>query len=119
MLRIKRVYDLPSETDGKRILIDRLWPRGIRKDKAKVDLWLKDLAPSEDLRKWFSHDSTKFEEFKARYTKELDSKREMLLELAREAKKSHITLLYASKEKRYNHAVVLKELIDKLMEDMK
>jgi uncharacterized protein YeaO (DUF488 family) len=78
MIKIKRIYDKASEEDGLRILVDRLWPRGMSKGKAKVDLWLKEVAPSDDLRKWFSHDPQKWQEFKKRYGKELKDKQELL-----------------------------------------
>lgn len=112
MVKTKRIYEAASRDDGKRILIDRLWPRGIKKEDARIDEWLKDVAPSNELRKWFSHDPAKWQEFKKRYTAELKNKSELIERLKAEAKKGTITLLFASKEERYNNAVVLKELIE-------
>lgn len=112
MLKIKRVYDPASKDDGKRILVDRLWPRGINKEKAKIDEWLKDIAPSDELRKWFSHEPSKWQEFRKRYKKELEERGELLERLRVEAKKGNITLLYAAKDREHNNAVVLKEVIE-------
>ena len=110
MIKVKRVYDPIEKDDGVRILVDRLWPRGIKKDK--IDIWLKDIAPSNELRKWYNPDPNKWEEFKRRYFDELDknSKINELLQLIR--KNENITLLYASKSL-YNNAVALKEYIEK------
>lgn len=113
MIKIKRIYDPASPKDGKRILIDRLWPRGIKKDDAKIDEWLKDIAPSNELRQWFSHDPSKWEEFKRRYKKELKNKSEMLEMIREKAKISTITLLFAAKDIEHNNAVVLKEILEK------
>jgi len=112
-LRIKRVYAEPSEGDGKRILVDRLWPRGLTKDKAKVDLWLKDIAPSNELRKWFGHDPKKWPEFKRRYTEELKTLSQPLALLRQEASRGTITLLYGARDEVHNEAVVLLELLQK------
>lgn len=111
MIRIKRVYDGPDPTDGKRVLVDRLWPRGITKEAAQVDQWLKDLAPSNELRTWFNHDLGRWEEFRSRYMAELQDHRDLLNELHVGAAKGTITLLYAAKDQEHNNAVVLKELI--------
>ena len=107
MIRLKRIYEMPDKNDGLRILVDRLWPRGIKKKEAKVDLWLKDIAPSAPLRKWFSHDQKKWEEFQKRYFKELDDKTEWVSQIAEKSKKETITLLYSSKEEKLNNAVAL------------
>jgi uncharacterized protein YeaO (DUF488 family) len=112
MIKIKRIYDPVSPKDGKRILVDRLWPRGIKKDEAKIDKWLKDIAPSNELRQWFSHDPSKWEEFKKRYKKELKNKSEMLETIREKAKISTITLLFAAKDMEHNNAVVLKEKLE-------
>jgi uncharacterized protein YeaO (DUF488 family) len=112
MIKIKRIYDLASPKDGKRILVDRLWPRGIRKDEAKIDEWLKDIAPSNELRKWFSHDPSKWQEFKKRYEKELKDKSLILKRIRNEVKTGTITLLYAAKDEEYNNALVLKEILE-------
>jgi uncharacterized protein YeaO (DUF488 family) len=110
LLGIKRIYEKAQITDGKRVLIDRLWPRGVKKSVVNIDLWLKDVAPSNELRKWFSHDPSKWEEFKKRYRKELENSRafDQLLDLV---KKSDVTLLYSSKEPKHNNAVALEEFI--------
>lgn len=93
MVKTKRIYEAASRDDGKRILIDRLWPRGIKKEDARIDEWLKDVAPSNELRKWFSHDPAKWQEFKKRYTAELKNKSELIERLKAEAKKGTITLI--------------------------
>ncbi|MBB5254816.1 DUF488 domain-containing protein [Sulfurisphaera ohwakuensis] len=111
MIKIKRIYDPVEKDDGIRILVDRLWPRGVRKDK--VDVWLKDIAPSDELRTWFNHDPNKWEEFKKKYFEELSKnpKLDILLQLIK--KGENVTLLYASKSP-YNNAVALKEFLDKI-----
>jgi uncharacterized protein YeaO (DUF488 family) len=112
-IRIERIYDNPKEVDSFRILVDRLWPRGLSKDKVKVDLWQKDIAPSNSLRKWFGHDETKWDEFKRRYFKELDKKRDSVNTVIEKAKEQHsVTLLYATKEEKFNNAVALKEFLE-------
>jgi uncharacterized protein YeaO (DUF488 family) len=111
MIKIKRVYDPPEPEDGKRILIDRLWPRGIKKENLKMDEWLKEIAPSDKLRKWFSHDPKKYEEFKKRYVKELEDKSEILERIRREAKKGRVTILFSAKDTEHNNATVMKELL--------
>lgn len=111
VIKVKRAYDEPEGEDGVRILVDRLWPRGLAKEKAKVDLWLKDIAPSNKLRKWFSHEPERWIGFRDRYFKELDENDESVVQLMHKAKKGTITLLYGAKESRYNNAVALKEYI--------
>jgi uncharacterized protein YeaO (DUF488 family) len=111
MIKIKRVYDPPDPGEGKRILVDRLWPRGIKKQDLKMDEWLKEIAPSDKLRKWFSHDPKKYEEFKKRYIKELEDKSEILKRIKSEAKKGWVTILFSAKDTKYNNAIVLKELL--------
>lgn len=111
MIRIKRIYDEPSQEDGIRILVDKLWPRGISKDKAELDMWLKEVAPSDDLRKWFSHDPAKWEGFKERYLRELDKKTEYVDQVIERAEDNDVTLLYAAKDEKYNNAVVLMKYI--------
>ena len=114
MIRIKRVYSEASKDDGYRILVDRLWPRGMSKEKAKVDLWLKGIAPSNELRKWFSHDPAKWEEFKKKYAKELEAKQDLIQEIKRMEKETgKVTLLYSSKETEHNNAMALKAIIEK------
>jgi uncharacterized protein YeaO (DUF488 family) len=112
MLRIKRIYDAADDEDGLRVLIDRLWPRGLSKDAARVDLWLKEVAPSTELRKWFAHDSTKWAVFKQRYAAELQDQSEALSQLRTEMRKGRVTLLYGAKDETHNNAVVLKTLLE-------
>lgn len=111
MVKIKRVYDPETPEDGKRILIDRLWPRGMKKEEAKVDEWRKEIAPSTELRKWFAHDPDRWQEFKRRYEQELKTKSEVLELLRKEATKGTVTLLFSAHDPEHNNAVVLKELI--------
>ena len=109
-IRIKRVYEQPDPADGTRILVDRLWPRGMTKEKAGVDLWLKNIAPSTALRKWFGHEPAKWEEFKQRYRQELRENKEQVSLLKEQLQKGTVTLLYAAKDEVHNEALVLKEL---------
>ncbi len=115
MLKTKRVYDPPSRHDGTRILIDRLWPRGLKKENARIDEWIKEIGPSTELRKWFSHDPKKWEEFKKRFFKELLKNQELVEGVIARAKKGTVTLLFGSREERYNNAVALKEYIEARM----
>lgn len=108
-IHIKRVYEQPSKDDGRRILVDRLWPRGLSKEKAGVDLWLKEIAPSTELRKWFGHDPGRWEEFKERYLAELKGNREQIQLLKQELDKGIVTLVYAAKDEEHNQAVVIQE----------
>jgi uncharacterized protein YeaO (DUF488 family) len=112
MIKIKRVYDPISADDGKRILVDRLWPRGIKKEKAHIDEWVKEIAPSNELRKWYSHDPAKWAEFKKRYKQEIAGETERLEKIKAEARKQTVTLLFSSKELERNNAVALKEMLD-------
>ena len=111
-IQIKRVYDEPSKSDGYRILIDRIWPRGVSKEDAKLDEWDKDLAPSTELRKWFNHDPDKFEDFSKKYKEELKHNTEDLRSLREKAKNETVTLLYGAKDTENNQAVVLKEVLE-------
>ena len=111
MVRSRRVYEEPMAEDGTRILVDRLWPRGIAKEKARIDEWLKEIAPSDELRKWFGHDPARWEEFRERYRRELDAKAELLDQLRGLTKKGTVTLLFAAKDEEHNNAIVLKEMI--------
>jgi len=112
MIKLKRIYEKASTEDGYRILVDRLWPRGLTKAGARVSLWAKDIAPSDDLRKWSSHDPEKWEQFQKRYTQELSEKRERLREIKKIKKKERIvTLLYSSKDDKHNNGRVLYHLL--------
>ncbi len=110
-LKLKRVYEPSDKNDGTRILIDRLWPRGMTKAKADVDIWLKELAPSAGLRKWFGHDPDKWTEFKKRYRAELEENDEQLARLREEIKKGPVTLPYGAKDEEHNDAVALVEFL--------
>lgn len=110
-IQIKRVYEDKSKNDGHRILIDRLWPRGVSKEDAHFDEWMKELAPSTELRKWFDHKPERFEEFSKRYKKELAEKKELLDKLKELAKKRKVTLLFAAKDTEINNAVVIKDIL--------
>lgn len=110
LANIKRVYEKRSVTDGKRVLVDRLWPRGIKKGTQNVDLWMRDVAPSTELRKWFSHEPEKWPEFRERYRKELDESK-ALAALIDMAKRQTVTLVYAARDTEHNNAVVLAETI--------
>ena len=111
MIKIKRIYEKPESQDGKRVLIDRMWPRGVKKEKAALDFWMKDLAPSPALRKWFGHKENKWPEFRKKYRKELSGKTGKTKEL--KAMGKNITLLYAAKDEKHNNAAVLKEYLEK------
>jgi uncharacterized protein YeaO (DUF488 family) len=104
---IKRVYEPPAETDGQRVLVDRLWPRGIAKEKAGLSLWLKEIAPSTELRKWFDHDPAKWAEFQKRFRAELNDNGEAVAELRNLVAKGKVTLLYSAHDEEHNNAVVL------------
>ena len=112
MLKIKRVYDDISQQDGKRVLVDGVWPRGIKKEDLEHDEWMKDIAPSTDLRKWFNHDADKWDEFKKRYKKELKDHKEDLKQLKEDSDGHNVTLLFAAKDEEHNQAVVIKEFIE-------
>jgi len=112
MIKVKRIYDPPSPDDGKRILIDRLWPRGMKKEEAHIDQWLKEISPSNELRKWYSHDPAKWPEFKKRYRAEISKEMELLKRIKNEGKKGTVTLLFSTKELELNNAVALKEIIE-------
>ncbi|MEN6329607.1 MAG: DUF488 domain-containing protein [Methanobacteriaceae archaeon] len=112
MINIKRAYQPASDEDGVRILVDRLWPRGVSKDRLKIDLWLKEIAPSNELRKWFAHDQGKWAEFKTRYQEELKEKGGYLDQIKEIIKKDgKVTLIYSAKDEDHNNAVVLRDYI--------
>jgi uncharacterized protein YeaO (DUF488 family) len=112
-ITIKRVYEPASDDDGYRVLVDRLWPRGVTKEKAAIDLWAKEIAPGDDLRKWFSHDPSRWVEFRERYLDELSTgdRKEMVEELVARAKQGNLTLVYAARDTVHNNAAVLREAI--------
>jgi uncharacterized protein YeaO (DUF488 family) len=113
VIRIKRIYESPAEKDGFRILVDKLWPRGMQKEKARIDFWLREIAPSDELRKWFSHDPDKWEEFTRKYAKELATKQGLLDEIRqREKEKGTVTLLYSAKDTEHNNAVALYRVLE-------
>jgi uncharacterized protein YeaO (DUF488 family) len=114
MLKIKRVYDLPERGDGERILVDRLWPRGLSRRAAAIDEWMKDLGPSHELRTWFGHDPGRWREFRHRYLAELRTRRDTLAALARKATLGPVTLLFGARDPEHNQAVVLKGAIERL-----
>jgi uncharacterized protein YeaO (DUF488 family) len=115
MIRTERIYSAPTGS-GFRILVDRLWPRGLRKDEVKVDLWLKDIAPSTELRKWFGHDPSKWDEFRKRFFQELDQKGELIDQVIAKARKGDIVLLYGARDEEHNNAMALKEYIEAKMQ---
>ena len=110
-LRLKRVYDPPAPGDGVRVLVDRLWPRGLTKKKAAVDHWMKEVAPSPQLRKWFGHDPDRWVEFKRRYKSELRQHKDLLAEIRKLNKQRSVTLLFGARDEEHNDAVVLREVL--------
>ena len=114
-ISLKRVYEPPSNADGLRILVERLWPRGLSKGAAKIDWWLREAAPSTELRKWFGHKPEKWPEFKRRYFKELNSHREILMPIRERMRRGRVTFVFAAKEERFNNAVALKEYLERRM----
>ena len=113
-VKIKRAY-LPAEKgDGTRVLVDRLWPRGLSKEKAKIDLWLKEIAPSTELRKWFGHDPEKWAEFQKRYKAELKTNKEAVAELKKALRADHVTLIYGARDEEHNDAVVLQDYLERI-----
>ena len=110
-VNLKRAYESPAAADGTRVLIDRLWPRGISKEKAALDQWMKDIAPSNQLRKWFGHDPARWNEFRRRYAAELHKNPHLLEQLRSVARDGPITLVYSARDEAYNDAIVLRDLI--------
>lgn len=110
---LKRIYEKSSSEDGKRVLVERLWPRGLKKEEAKIDEWLREVAPSTELRKWFGHDPSKWNQFKENYWKELDEKPDIVSKLTKECQEKTVTFVFAAKEQQSNNAVALKEYIEK------
>ena len=113
MINLKRAYEPAAKTDGERILVERLWPRGVSKDRAKIDLWLKEVAPSTELRKWFGHDPEKWQQFRRRYAAELKEKVDVIKMLKQKAKKGRVTFVYAAHDEEHNGALALKEFLEK------
>ncbi len=113
MIKVKRIYDPPEGGDGFRILVDRLWPRGLSKEKARVDLWLKEISPSNELRKWYGHDPAKWAEFKKRYFQEIKERREEMNLLLEKAGEGTVTFLFSSQEEKLNNAAALKEFVER------
>lgn len=112
MIKLKRIYEKPEKSDGYRILVDRLWPRGVSKEKAALNLWLKDIAPSSELRKWFGHNPQKWPDFQKKYKAEILANKEVFDELKKIVReRKNVTLLYAVKDDAHNEAVVIKDLI--------
>ena len=111
MIKLKRVYDIPTKNDGFRILVDRLWPRGLSKDKARIDLWLKEMSPGNGLRKRFHHETGQWKEFKDRYFRELEEKEDLVRLIASKGKAKPVTLLFGAKNKDLNNAVALYEYV--------
>ena len=111
-IKLKRVYEKPDKDDGFRIRVDRLWPRGLTKEKAAVDLWLKEIAPSTELRKWFGHDPAKWKKFRARYESEITHNREVLTVLEQKAREGTVTLIYGARDQVHNEALVLKQFLE-------
>jgi uncharacterized protein YeaO (DUF488 family) len=112
-IELKRAYDPPAPGDGRRVLVDRIWPRGIARDDLRIDAWLKELAPSPELRKWFGHDPERWQEFKARYARELDERPDALAQLVEMAKAGRVTLLFGAKDTEHNNAVALKDYLER------
>ena len=110
---LKRAYETQARSDGCRILVERLWPRGLSKQDAKIDVWVKDVAPSTELRRWFDHDPDKWAEFKRRYVKELRARQEALEPILERVRAGRVTFVFASRETRFNNAVALKEYVEK------
>ena len=116
-IKIKRVYEHPEQDDGMRILVDRLWPRGLTKKKASLDLWLKDIAPSTELRKWFAHDPDKWKRFRGRYQTEIRNNHDLIKVLKQKAREGTITLIYGARDQKHNEALVLKQFLEKSEQD--
>ena len=113
MIQTKRAYEPTSETDGARVLVERLWPRGIKKEALSLDTWLKDVAPSTELRQWFQHDAAKWQEFRKRYSRELEENPEPWQRLLSIARRGRLTLVYSSHDEEHNNAVALKEFLER------
>jgi uncharacterized protein YeaO (DUF488 family) len=117
MIKVQRIYSQPDKGDGFRVLVDRLWPRGLKKEDVTVDLWLKDVAPSNELREWFAHDPQKWDEFQQKYFMELDSMGDPVAMLISKAEEGDMTLLYSAKDEEFNNAVALKKYLEDKMRE--
>ena len=115
-IKLRRSYEAPTETDGCRILVDRIWPRGVTKAELKLDAWLKELAPSTGLRRWFGHDPARWLEFKKRYTQELQGHGDMVEDLRSRCRNGTVTLIYGAKDTEHNNAVVLRDYLEQVPE---
>jgi uncharacterized protein YeaO (DUF488 family) len=113
MIRLKRAYEPPDPSDGQRVLVERLWPRGVTKARAAIDLWLKDVAPSTELRKWFAHDPARWKQFQQRYRNELEKQEESVALLRRMSRQGTLTLVYAAKDEQHNGALALKAFLER------
>ena len=110
-IRVKRIYELPEPADGYRLLVDRIWPRGVTKESAALDTWMKEVAPSTELRRWFGHDATRWPEFERRYAVELDTRQDLVAEILSRARDRRVTLLYSARDPDHNQAVALAEYL--------
>ena len=119
MIKLKRVYEAAASSDGSRVLVERLWPRGVRKASLRIDAWLKEIGPSNDLRRWFAHDPKKWDVFRERYFAELDSKPKVWKGLVQAARRGPITLIYSSRDPEHNNAVALKDYLQTKMKQAK
>lgn len=115
MIRVKRVHESPEPRDGARFLVDRLWPRGVRKTVLQLDGWLKDAAPSDELRRWFRHDPARWDEFQLRYGQELSRKRDALQPIIEASRRGDVTLLYAARDPEHNNAVALRHHLENIL----
>ncbi len=111
MIKLKRAYEEPESGDGTRVLVERLWPRGVKKENLKLDAWAKDVAPSDALRRWFAHDPAKWDEFRKRYFAELDARPDAVSEIAKQARRGTLTLVYSAHDTEHNNAVALKDYL--------
>jgi uncharacterized protein YeaO (DUF488 family) len=116
MIKLKRVYAPAAPEDGRRFLVDRVWPRGIRKDAAHVEAWLKEAGPSDELRTWFGHDPRRWAEFQRRYRRELGARREVLVPLLEAARQGDVTLVYSARDEEHNQAVVIRDVLEELLQ---
>jgi len=112
MFKLKRAYEDPAPADGLRVLVERLWPRGLTKERAALDLWLKEVAPSPELRQWFGHDPARWEQFQERYQQELKERKDMVQLLKQKGRGKTVTLIYAARDEEHNGALVLKDFLD-------